>query len=233
LAADSEAAPRGRVLFVLTSHDRLGDSGRSTGYYLSEVSHPHRVFLNRGYAVDFASVKGGAAPMDPASLDREDVVNESFLSSPDCVALTTTRRVADVDPDPYDALFFPGGHGTMWDLPGNLDVAGLASQAYAAGRVVGAVCHGPVALVDAVLPDGRPLLRGRTVTCFSNEEERAVSLDPVVPFLLEDRLRERGATVLTAAPFEPQVVAWERLVTGQNPASARGTALAMVKLLES
>jgi putative intracellular protease/amidase len=233
LVADNEVAPRGRVLFVLTSHDRLGDTGRSTGYYLSEVSHPHRVFLNRGYAVDFVSVTGGAAPMDPASLDREDVVNESFLASAACAALTTTGRVVDVDPDAYDALFFPGGHGTMWDFPGNNDVAGLAARIYAAGRVVGAVCHGPAALVDVVLPDGQPLLEGRTVTCFSNEEERAVSLDRVVPFLLEDRLRERGATVLTAAPFEPQVVAWERLVTGQNPASARGTALAMIKLLES
>ncbi len=225
----------GRVLFVLTSHDRLGDTGRATGYFLSEVTHPHRVFVNRGYAVDFASVRGGAAPMDPTSLDTEDPVNEAFLASPAYAALADTPAVADVDlgDDPYDALFFPGGHGTMWDLPVDADVARMTGDFYARGGVVGAVCHGPAALVDAVLPDGEHLLRGRSVTCFSNEEESAVGLADVVPFLLEDRMRERGATVMTAAVFEPQVVVWERLVTGQNPASARGTALAMVKLLES
>jgi putative intracellular protease/amidase len=232
LAADSDTAPRGRILFVLTSHDRLGDTGRATGCFLSEVSHPHRVFENRGYAVDFATVRGGAAPVDPTSLDPEDPVNEAFLASPASSALAQTQAVGAVDPSAYEAVFFPGGHGTMWDLPGNPAVAELTSAIYAGGRVVGAVCHGPAALVDVAMPDGTPLLRGCTVTCFSNQEEKAVALDKVVPFLLEDRMRDRGATVLTAAPFEPQVVAWERLVTGQNPASARGTALAMVKLLE-
>ena len=233
MSEDARAAQRGRVLFVLTSHDRLGDTGRATGYYLSEVSPPHRVFVNRGYAVDFASVQGGAPPLDPTSRDTTDPVNEAFLASPDFAALGATTAVGDIEPGNHDAVFFPGGHGTMWDLPGDPDVARVASDLYAGGGVVGAVCHGPAALIDASLPDGEHLLRGRTVTCFSNEEEASVELDTVVPFLLEDRLRERGATVLTAAPFEPQVVVWERLVTGQNPASARGTALAMVKLLES
>ena len=233
MSVHSQATPRGRVLFLLTSHARLGDTGRATGYYLSEVSHTHRVFVNRGYAVEFASVQGGAPPMDPASLDQTDPVNEAFLASPAFAALGETLAVEDVATNTYDAVFFPGGHGTMWDLPGDPDVARLATDMYAAGGIVGAVCHGPAALVDADLPDGEHLLRGRTVTCFSNEEETSVALENVVPFLLEDRLRERGATVLTAEPFEPQVVVWERLVTGQNPASARGTALAMVKLLES
>ncbi len=233
MSEDHGDSPKGRVLFVLTSHDRLGDTGRATGYYLSEVTHPHRVFVNRGYAVDFASVHGGAAPMDPTSLDTEDPVNEAFLASAAYAALANTPAVADVDTGPYDALFFPGGHGTMWDLPADADVARMTGDFYAQGGVVGAVCHGPAALIDVVLADGEHLLRGRSVTCFSNEEEAAVELTDVVPFLLEDRLRERGATVMTADAFQPQVVAWERLVTGQNPASARGTALAMVKLLES
>lgn len=226
-------APPGRVLFVLTSHDRLGDTGRATGYYLSEVTHPHRVFVNRGYAVDFASVRGGAAPMDPASLDTEDPVNEAFLASPVYAALADTPAVADVDVGRYGALFFPGGHGAMWDLPSDTEVARITGDFYGRGGVVGAVCHGPAALIDVMLADGEHLLRGRSVTCFSNEEETTVGLSDVVPFLLEDRLRERGATVMTADVFKPQVVVWERLVTGQNPASARGTALALVKLLES
>jgi putative intracellular protease/amidase len=226
-------APEGRVLFVLTSHDRLGDTGRKTGYFLSEVTHAHRVFVNRGYAVDFASVRGGAAPMDPVSLETEDPVNEAFLAAPAFGALASTPSVADVDTGPYDALFYPGGHGTMWDLPSDADVARVTGDFYARGGIVGAVCHGPAALIDVLLPDGEHLLRGRSVTCFSNEEEVAVGLADVVPFLLEDRMRERGATVMTADAFESQVVVWERLVTGQNPASARGTALAMVRLLES
>lgn len=224
---------RDRILFVLTSHDRLGETGRPTGYFLSEVSHPHRVFTNRGYAVDFASVQGGEAPMDPVSLDRDDPVNAAFLDSPVFASVGATPPVESVDANAYRAVFFPGGHGTMWDLPSDPDVARLAADIYAAQGIVGAVCHGPAALIDVVLPDGEHLIRGRSVTCFSNEEEAAVSLTDVVPFLLEDRLRERGATVLTAPDFEPQVVTWERLVTGQNPASARGVALAMVKLLET
>lgn len=224
---------KGVVLIVVTSHDRLGDTGRETGYYLSEVAHPFRVFSNHGYVVEFVSPDGGRPPMDPASRDEEDKINEGFLA--DEVAaekLANSLQPARVDARRYRAVFFAGGHGTMWDLPDHELLARIAAAVYDDNGVVGAVCHGPAGLLNARLASGRYLLDGKTAVSFTNEEEAAVALDDVVPFSLEDQMRERGATFIGAAPFAPQVVTSERLVTGQNPASAEGVALAMVKLME-
>ena len=131
MARELDHSSRGRVLFVLTSHDRLGDTGRPTGYYLSEVTHPHRVFTNRGYTVDFATVSGGGAPMDPASRDLDDPVNAEFLASRAASALETTPSIEHVRASDYAAVFFPGGHGTMWDLPADPGVARLVADIYA------------------------------------------------------------------------------------------------------
>jgi len=220
------------ILFVVTSHGQLGDSGKPTGYYLPEVTHPHRALVNRGFAVEFASPNGGKPPMDPGSVHVADDVSRKFLATEAwCEGLYNSLRPAQVDPGRYRAVFFAGGHGTMWDFPDNDELCSLASAVYVRGGIVAAVCHGPAALVNVRVGD-EFLVSGKTVTCFTNEEETAVALADVVPFLLEDRLRERGATIIPAAPFQPQVVTSKRLVTGQNPASAEGVGLAIAKLLD-
>lgn len=225
-----KAEPAPRVLIVLTSHGQLGETGRSTGYYLSEVSHPYAVFTAAGFAVDFVSPKGGKAPMD--GIDRADPINAAFLDDPALVKRThTTLRPDQVDSARYAAVFFAGGHGTMWDLPDNVALQGIAARIYERKGVVAAVCHGPAGLVNIKLSNGRYLVDGKAVAAFTNAEETAVKLMDVVPFHLETRLRERGALPKTAPNFKANVVTSERLVTGQNPASAQGVAEAIVKLL--
>lgn len=222
------AAPR--VLFVLTSHGTLGDSGRRTGYYLSEVTHPLAVFREAGFEVTFASVQGGEPPVD--GLDLDDPVNARFWSDPVFRAeIAATTAIAAVDARVFDVVYFPGGHGTMWDFPGNPQVQRVVREAWDAGGVVAAVCHGPAALVDVRLADGRPLVAGRRLAAFTDDEERAVALDGTVPFLLASTLVARGAIHEAAPDFEPKVVVDGRLVTGQNPASATGLAEAVVAIV--
>lgn len=230
--ADLVDAPR--VLIVVTNHAQLGDTGQPTGFFLSEAAHPWHVFTDAGFAVDFASPRGGAAPVDPKSLDQPDEISASFLEqfapAPTHV-IAETLPAADVDAAEYDAVFFAGGHGTMWDFPADENLARLTRAVYESGGVVGAVCHGPAVLVDVRLSDGTYLVAGKTVAAFTDEEEAAVKLTEVVPFLLESKLRERGARIAESPNFEPHVATSDRLVTGQNPASAAGVAEAMVELL--
>ncbi|GAA2249701.1 dihydroxyacetone kinase [Streptomyces ruber] len=208
-----------KVLFALTSHGELGDTGRTTGFYVPEVAHPAAVFRAEGYDIDFVSVRGGAPPQD--GVDPEDEVVTAFLADPDHkAALESTRTAADVSAEDYDIIFYAGGHGAMWDFPGATELAALAAAVYERGGVVAAVCHGPAGLVDIRLSDGSHLVDGKQVACFTNEEEAAVGLADVVPFLLEDRLVERGARHTRTADFAEHAVADRRLVTGQNPASA-------------
>jgi len=221
-----------RVLIVLTSHDTLGNTGKPTGYYLSELTHALDVFTRAGLEVDFVSPKGGRPPMDGVS--RDDALNRAFLDDARWTErLGSTLRPEEVDPARYAALYVPGGHGTMFDLPQDTRVSGLIGTVYARGAVVAAVCHGPAALVNVTLPDGSYLVAGREVSAFTNEEEAEVKLTEVVPFLLESKLIERGARVTKVANFQKHVVVSERLVTGQNPASAAGVAEATVRLLTS
>ena len=219
-----------RILFVLTSHATLGTTGRSTGWYLSEAAHPHAVLSDAGFAIDFASPAGGAAPMDGVS--RTDPANAAFLD--DAVAMAkvqNTTRLVDVDPSAYAAVYIVGGHGTMWDLPENAALSAIAAHIYDAGGVVGAVCHGVAGLVNTRLANGELLVTGKAVSAFTNAEEAAVGLTNDVPFLLETALRAHGAVVSTAANFAPIVSVDTRLVTGQNPASARGVGEAIAAAL--
>ena len=218
---------RTSVLFVLTSHGKLGETGRSTGFWLAEAAHPWRVFTDAGYRVDLVSIQGGRSPIDGA--DTSDPVQRAFL---DEVDLAAARPVAAADPADYRAVLYVGGHGAMWDFPGNPAVTRLGTDIHAAGGVVAAVCHGPVGLLDIRLPDGSYLLAGRDVTSFSNAEEAEIGLDTVVPFLLQTALEERGARYQDAGIFAPRVVVDGRLVTGQNPPSSTGVARAVVELLE-
>jgi len=217
-----------RVLIVLTSHDRKGNE--PSGFFLSEATHPYKVFTEAGYAVEFVSPKGGKAPVD--GFDLSDEVNARFWNdAKNRSAVENTLRPSQVRARDYNALFFAGGHAAMWDLPDNREIAHLTQAIYEAGGVVGAVCHGPAGLLNVKLSDGSYLVAGKEVSAFTNDEEKAVNLDRVVPFFLADQLVERGARHRGAPNFEPQVIVSERLVTGQNPASATGVAREMVKLL--
>lgn len=221
-----------RALIVVTSHGRLGDTGRATGYYLPEVTHPYLTLIDAGVAVDIASPRGGRAPLDPTSSGAEDPQNARFLGSPgDAARLEQTLRLGDVDPAAYRAVVFAGGHGTMWDFAGDRDIQRIAAAVYQAGGVVAALCHGPAALVDLTLPSGEHLIRGKNLTGFSNAEEQAAGLAEVVPFALETRLVERGGLYHKADLWQEKVVVDGRLVTGQNPASAAALGRAVAGLL--
>jgi len=217
-----------RVLIATTSHDKKGSTGQPTGAYLAEVAHPYEAFARAGLAIDFASVRGGAIPLD--GVDDADAASRAFLEA-HRGDLQRSLAAASVDPARYDAIFYAGGHGAMWDLPDDPAFARVAAAIYDRGGVVAAVCHGPAALVNIRLADGSFLVAGKRVSAFTNEEERAVKLDAVVPFLLADKLVERGATHDPAPNWQQKVVVSDRLVTGQNPASAAGVAEAVVELL--
>ncbi|MFE6765520.1 type 1 glutamine amidotransferase domain-containing protein [Streptomyces sp. NPDC057689] len=208
-----------KVLFALTSHDTLGSTGRRTGFYVPEVAHPAAVFRKAGYEIAYVSVRGGAAPQD--GVDPNDTVVAEFLADPATAkALATTPAPGEVRAEEFDAVYFAGGHGTMWDFPGSAELAALAAAVYERGGTVAAVCHGPAGLVNVRLSDGSHLVDGKRVSAFTNEEEEAVGLADVVPFSLENTLAERGARITKAGNFAPHAVADRRLVTGQNPASA-------------
>jgi putative intracellular protease/amidase len=168
--ATSLQAQTKRILIVVTSHDKLGDTGEKTGFYLSEVIHPHDVFVRAGFIVDFVSPQGGAAPMTAVNLN--DPLNKAFIDNPELMKqVKNTLKPQQVEAGKYDAIFYAGGHGTMWDFPDNEPLARIASKIYNRGGVVGAVCHGPSGLVNVKLSNGKYLVEGKTVSAFTNEEE--------------------------------------------------------------
>jgi putative intracellular protease/amidase len=221
-----------RILFVVTNHDQLGNTGKKTGYFLREVSYPYMALRDAGYVIDFASPRGGVAPMDPISNDMKDEVNKAFTEDSAIMeSLLNTMSPEDVSAADYAAIFYAGGHGTMWDFPDSESLALIAAQIYANGGVLGAICHGPSALVNLKLDDGTYLVAGKRLAAFTDEEEHAVELENVVPFLLASKLQERGAIHTKAKNFKPHVEIDGRLVTGQNPPSAKDMGAAMVKAL--
>lgn len=225
-----------KILIVLTSHDKLGDTGKKTGFWLEEFAAPYYVFRDAGAAVTLASPKGGQPPLDPKSEVPEVQTELTKRFNADTAAqaeLASTKRLADISADDFDALFYPGGHGPMWDMPDNATSIALIEVFVKAGKPVGAVCHAPVALVNVRDRDGGYLVKGRRVTGFTNEEEEAVGLTAVVPFLLEDRLKQRGGIYSKVANWVPYVQVDGRLVTGQNPASSGPAAEELLKLLRS
>ncbi|CCM79066.1 type 1 glutamine amidotransferase domain-containing protein [Rhizobium mesoamericanum] len=218
------------VLFVLTSHGFKGETGEPTGFYLGEVTHPLAMLDEAGIPVEFASIDGGEPPVD--GLDLNDAINTRYWNSEGFRhAIRTTQRLADVKPGDYSAIFFAGGHGAMWDFPTSPAVNSVAGDIYEAGGVVAAVCHGPAALVNITLSNGAHLVAGKNVAAFTDDEERAVKLDKVVPFLLASTLAARGAHHHPAADWTAKVVVDGRLVTGQNPQSATGVGEALRDLL--
>ena len=218
-----------KVLIAVTNQGRMGEAGPRTGFHLAEVSHPLDVFREEGFEVDFVSPSGGLAPMDPNSEDRDDPLNAAFLDNQaDQELLENTMKPEEVNPSHYRGIYFAGGHGTMWDFPDSEGLQHLAREIHHHGGVVGAVCHGPAVFVNLRLPDGKYFVEGREVAAFTDDEERAVEKDTMVPFLLASRLEEIGAKHTKADNFARHVVVSNKLITGQNPASARGVGQEMV-----
>ncbi len=214
----------------MTSHGSKGEGGEPTGFYLSEVTHPLAVLEAAGIAVAFASIKGGEPPVD--GLDLDDPFNARYWKDAQFrAAIAQSKALADVDAGIYSAIFFAGGHGAMWDFPTSAAVNEKTRQIWEAGGVVGAVCHGPAALVNVTLSDGSYLVAGRKVAAFTDAEEEAVGLTQVVPFLLSSTLAQRGAEMQAGVEWTCTVAVDGMLVTGQNPQSATGVGEAIRDLI--
>lgn len=223
-----------KILMVLTSHDRLGDTGHKTGFWLEEFAAPYYTFKDAGAEITLASPKGGQPPLDPKS-DAPDAQTEATHRFKDDPAaqqqLASTQTLASVRMEDYDALFYPGGHGPLWDLAEDRDSIALIEAFARAGKPIGFVCHAPGVLRRVNAADGAPLVKGRRVTGFTNGEEAAVGLTDVVPFLVEDELQRLGGNYSKGADWGVHVVEDGRLVTGQNPASSEAAAEALLGLL--
>jgi putative intracellular protease/amidase len=224
------------ILIVLTSHDQLGETGQKTGFWLEEFAAPYYVLKDAGAAITLASPKGGQPPLDPKSDLPENLTELTKRFRSDKVAqaeLANTKKLADVSAADFDAVFYPGGHGPMWDMPDNPTSIAMIEAFVRADKPVAAVCHAPAALVNVRGKDGQYLVKGKRVTGFTNAEEKAVGLAEVVPFLLEDRLKERGGLYRKGADWTPHVEVDGKLVTGQNPASSGPAAKELLRLLRS
>ncbi|MBU2328372.1 MAG: type 1 glutamine amidotransferase domain-containing protein [Alphaproteobacteria bacterium] len=223
-----------KILMVLTSHDQLGDTGKKTGFWLEEFAAPYYVLKDAGADVTLASPKGGQPPLDPKS-DEPDAQTEAtgrFKSDQTAQQLlASTTPLSHIDPADFDAVFYPGGHGPLWDLAEDKDSIALIEAFAAKNRPVATVCHAPAVLRHVKGKDGKPLVSGRKVTGFTNSEEEAVGLTDVVPFLVEDMLQERGGLYEKGADWSVHVVTDGKLVTGQNPASSEEAAKALLALL--
>ena len=207
-----------KILFVVTSHGELGDSGRKTGYFLSEVTHPWSV-LGEKYEIDVVSPEGGRPPVD--GFDLKDPINRKFWDDRDWQEkMSTTLTPDQVDPNQYRAVFFAGGHGAMFDLPENVALKKIVATIYENGGYVAAVCHGPAGLINVTLSDGTPLVKDKKFDCFTNEEEKENGTVPFMPYLLQSALEEKGGNFDGAVPWSDHVVQDGRLITGQNPQSA-------------
>lgn len=223
-----------KILMVLTSHDKLGDTGKKTGFWLEEFAAPYYVFKDAGAEIVLASPKGGQPPLDPSS-DAEDAQTEATtrFKSDDAAQkeLAQTAVLSKVSAEGFDAIFYPGGHGPLWDLAEDADSTALIETFATSDRPIGAVCHAPAVFKHPKGPDGKPLVAGRKVTGFTNTEEAAVGLTDVVPFLVEDMLKSHGGAYEKAADWASFVVVDGKLVTGQNPASSSEAARKLLSLL--
>jgi putative intracellular protease/amidase len=223
------------ILMVLTSHDQLGDTGKKTGFWLEEFAAPYYTLQQAGAKLTVVSPKGGQPPLDPKS-DEADAQTEStkrFKADAEAQAvLANTGKLADVSAQDFDAVFYPGGHGPLWDLAEDRASIALIEAMIAAGKPVAAVCHAPGVLRQVNGPDGKPLVNGKKVTGFTNTEEEAVGLTKIVPFLVEDMLKENGGIYSKLGDWQPYAITDGLLVTGQNPASSEVAAEALLKLLK-
>lgn len=225
-----------KILMVLTSHDKLGETGKKTGFWLEEFATPYYVFKDAGAKIILASPKGGQPPLDPQSAgkDFQTAATERFNADPEAQAgLAATIKLKDIFPDEYDALFYPGGHGPLWDLVNDKNSLNLIEIMHALGKPIAAVCHAPGVFRHARKVDGSPLVQGKKVTGFSNTEEAAVGLTDVVPFLVEDELQKCGGNYSRGADWQAYFVRDGNLITGQNPASSEVVAKEILTQLQA
>ncbi len=225
-----------RVLIVLTSHDELGDTGQKTGFWLEEFANPYYRLLDAGAKITLASPRGGQPPIDPKSSQPEFQTDATRRFDTDTEAqreLANTQILSAMNADDFDAVFYPGGHGPLWDLAEDVDSIALIETFTAQKKPTALVCHAPGVLRNARNQAGDPLVAGRNVTAFSNSEEAAVELTDVVPFLVEDELKRLGGSFSKAEDWQPHVVLDGLLITGQNPASSEGVADALIRTLST
>jgi putative intracellular protease/amidase len=225
-----------KILMVLTSHDQLGDTGKKTGFWLEEFAAPYYAFIDAGVDVTLVSPQGGQPPLDPKSDEADAQTDATRRFKADTAAqsaLAHTGKLADVSCDGFDALFYPGGHGPLWDLADDKHSIDLVESMVAAGKVVAAVCHAPGVFKNVKAEDGSPLVKGKKVTGFTNTEEAAVQLTDIVPFLVEDMLVNNGGAYSKGADWQPYVVTDGKLITGQNPASSEPAAQAVLSQLQA
>ena len=225
-----------RILMVLTSHDELGDTGRKTGFWLEELAAPYYTFKDAGADIVLASPKGGQPPLDPKSNEAASQTDDTRRFEADATAtaqLATTLRLESVSQEDFDTVFYPGGHGPLWDLAEDEDSIDLIKSFVEAGKPVALVCHAPGVLRHVEAPDGKPLVAGKKVTGFSNTEEAAVGLTEVVPFLVEDELKAKGGIYSKGEDWASYVVTDGLLITGQNPASSTAAAALLLKQIRA
>ena len=223
-----------QILMVLTSHDQLGTTGAKTGFWLEEFAAPYYIFKDAGAIITLASVKGGQPPLDPKSDDEasQTEATRRFKADPSTQALlASTFKLSDLPTTVYDAVFYPGGHGPLWDLAEDATSIALIETTLAAGKPVAAVCHAPAVLRHPKSPNGQSVVQGKNVTGFTNTEEDAVGLTQIVPFLVEDMLVKNGGKYSQGADWQPYVVTDGLLITGQNPASSELAAHALLAVL--
>ena len=224
-----------KILMVLTSHDQLGDTGKKTGFWLEELAAPYYTFVDAGAEVVLASPAGGQPPLDPKSNepDAQTETTKRFEADSSAMqALANTRKLSEISIADFDAVFYPGGHGPLWDLAEDQTSISLIEQTLQANKPVALVCHAPGVLRHVKSTDDQPIVKGKSVTGFSNTEEAAVGLTEIVPFLVEDMLRENGGHYSKAEDWQVHVQQDGLLITGQNPASSAATAEALLKLLQ-
>ena len=222
------------ILMVLTSHDQLGNTGKKTGFWLEEFAAPYYVFKDAGVQITLASPQGGQPPLDPKSDDESAQTDATRRFKADAEAqkqLASTVPLSSVKADAFDAVFYPGGHGPLWDLAEDAQSIALIEKTFAAGKPLALVCHAPGVLRHTKAPDGSPLVQGKKVTGFTNSEEDAVQLTKIVPFLVEDMLKANGGVYSKGPDWAPYVLTDGTLVTGQNPASSEQGAHALLKML--
>lgn len=224
-----------KILMVLTSHDTLGNTGKKTGFWLEEFAAPYYVFKDAGADITIASPKGGQPPLDPKSDEADSQTDATRRFKEDAAAksaLASTINLSDVSADDFDAVFYPGGHGPLWDLAENRHSIKLIETMHAAGKPVSAVCHAPGVLRHAKAADGSPLVQGKKVTGFTNTEEAAVQLTDIVPFLVEDELTKNGGKYSKGGDWQSYIVTDGNLITGQNPASSEAAAKEVLRQLK-
>ncbi|MES2520039.1 MAG: type 1 glutamine amidotransferase domain-containing protein [Bacteroidota bacterium] len=224
-----------KILIVLTSHSELGNTGKKTGFWIEEFASPYYAFHEAGASITIASPKGGQPPIDPKSNEPSSQTPASIRFNSDAdlhKTLANTKKLSDVSADDFDAIFYPGGHGPLWDLTNDKDSIKLVEKFWESKKPVVAVCHAPSVLLHAKDENGEPLIKGKNITGFTNSEEDAVQLTNIVPFLLEDELKKMGGLYSKKADWASYVVKDGLLITGQNPASSEEAAHELIKFLE-